>query len=68
MSVITQPLSDDELPLSIWWMRSLLIVMLFGFTVLGAITVLAYRNAPPIPLVVDEQGITLFSGDDISEG
>jgi nitric oxide reductase subunit B len=40
-----------------------------GFAVLITITMLAYRNAPPIPAqVVDAQGAALFSGDDIRDG
>ena len=69
MSVAAQPLTDDDGPLSPWWIRGMLIVMAIGFTGLIAITLLAYRNAPPIPAqVVDAQGVTLFSGDDVSEG
>ncbi len=59
----------DDGPLSPWWLRSIGIVMVIGFGVLIAITVLAYRNAPPIPdNVVDTQGATLFTGEDIGNG
>jgi nitric oxide reductase subunit B len=59
----------DDGPLSPWWLRSIGIVMVIGFGVLIAITVLAYRNAPPIPgKVVDSQGATLFTGEDIGNG
>jgi nitric oxide reductase subunit B len=59
----------DDGPLSPWWMRAILIVMVIGFAVLIAITVLAYRNAPPIPRVVaDPQGTTLFTSADIGDG
>ena len=69
MSIAAQPLTDDDGPLSPWWMRGMLIVMVIGFTGLIAITLLAYRNAPPIPAqVVDAQGAPLFTGDDISDG
>jgi nitric oxide reductase subunit B len=69
MSVGAQPLSEDDGPLSPWWMRAVLLVMMLGFTGLITITMLAYRNAPPIPAqVVDAQGATLFSGDDIRDG
>ena len=61
-------LTDDG-PLSPWWLRSIGMVMLIGFGVLIAITVLAYRNAPPIPgKVVDAQGTTLFTSEDIGNG
>ncbi len=59
----------DERPLSPWWLRAIVIVMVIGFTVLIAITALAYRNAPPIPhIVVDPQGKPLFTDADIGEG
>lgn len=69
MSVAAQPLTEDDGPLSPWWKRTILIVMVLGFAGLIMITTLAYRNAPPIPLhVVDAQGAAVFSGDDISAG
>ena len=69
MSVAAQPLTEGDGPLSPWWIRGILIVMVLGFSGLAATTMLAYRNAPPIPAqVVDAQGATLFSGEDISEG
>lgn len=59
----------DEGPLSPWWLRSIGIVMLIGFGVLIAITALAYRNAPPIPgKVLDAQGNTLFTSEDVGNG
>lgn len=66
----TLPLPEPEnTPLSPWWIRAILAVMVVGFAVLIAITVLGYRNAPPIPgKVVDAQGTTLFTGDDIRAG
>ncbi len=70
MSNAAQPQAEPEdTPLSVWWIRSVLIVMGFGFSVLLGITALAYRNAPPIPrIVVDTTGATVFTGDDISNG
>ena len=59
----------DERPLSPWWLRAIVIVMVIGFTVLIAITALAYRNAPPIPhIVADPQGKPLFTDIDIGDG
>src|SRR5262245_57048324 len=56
-------------PVSRWWVRTLLTVMVLGFAALIGITMLAYRNAPPIPArVVDEAGATLFTADDVAEG
>lgn len=69
MSVAAQPLSEDDGPLSPWWLRSVVIVMVLGFAGLITITTLAYRNAPPIPAqVLDAQGAALFSGADIGDG
>jgi len=67
---VALPASDpEEFPLSPWWGRSVLIVMVLGFAGLLAITALAYRNAPPIPRqVTDAGGGVLFTGDDISNG
>ncbi|MES2260134.1 MAG: cbb3-type cytochrome c oxidase subunit I [Pseudomonadota bacterium] len=68
MSPALQAVSDDA-PLSPWWIRTIVIVMLLGFSGLAMITMLSYRNAPPIPLrVLDERGGTLATGDDISAG
>ena len=70
MNGVTQPLStEDDDSLSSWWIRAVLIVMVFGFAGLITITMLAYRNAPPIPAqVVDAQGVTVFSGGDVRDG
>jgi nitric oxide reductase subunit B len=70
LSAVAQPLTtEDDDPLSPWWKRAILIVMVLGFAGLIMITMLAYRNAPPIPAqVVDAQGVTLFSGDDVRDG
>jgi nitric oxide reductase subunit B len=66
----TLPLPEPEdTPLSPWWKRTILAVMVFGFAILIAITVLGYKQAPPIPgKVVNAQGTTLFTGDDIRAG
>ncbi len=68
MSIATQPITDDD-PLSPWWIRSIIIIMILGFSGLIMVTMLSYRNAPPIPhIVLDEHGNTLFSGEDIGNG
>ncbi|MGH8687696.1 MAG: nitric-oxide reductase large subunit [Burkholderiales bacterium] len=69
MSAADQASAGNDRPLSPWWLRTVLIVMVLGFSGLITITMLAYRNAPPIPAqVVDAQGAALFSGDDIRDG
>ncbi|MEP7245671.1 MAG: nitric-oxide reductase large subunit, partial [Gammaproteobacteria bacterium] len=68
-SIAAQPLTEDDTDLSPWWLRTVLIVLVVGFTALIGVTLLAYRNAPPIPAhVVDAQGVSVFSGDDIRAG
>ncbi|MGB4811411.1 MAG: hypothetical protein WBP13_02870 [Methylophilaceae bacterium] len=69
MNLTAQPLINDDSPLSPWWIRSIIFVMILGFSGLILVTTLSYRNAPPIPQVVlDEHGNTLFSGEDIGNG
>ncbi len=59
----------EESPLSPWWIRTVLIVLAVGFTGLAAITLLAYRNAPPVPeQVVDDRGAIVYTGDDVRDG
>ena len=68
-NVAAQPVTEDDGPLSPWWIRAMVIVMVLGFSGLILITTLSYRNAPPIPArVVNAQGALVFSADDVSEG
>lgn len=56
-------------PLSPWWRHSVLLVMMFGFSILTVVTVLTYTNAPPIPRrVVNSGGALIFTGDEIERG
>ena len=60
---------SDSSPLSPWWKQAVLLVMIFGFTLLTIVTVKAYHGAPPIPArVVDTSGKPVFTGDDIKRG
>ena len=68
-NVAAQPVAEDDGPLSPWWIRAVVIVMVLGFSGLLLITTLSYRNAPPIPAqVVNAQGAFVFSADDVGEG
>ncbi|RDI98055.1 nitric-oxide reductase large subunit [Dyella solisilvae] len=59
----------DEDRLSPWWLRSVLLVMVFGFAMLIGITGLAYRHAPPIPSqVLGPDGAVLYTSDDVGAG
>src|SRR5215831_10411147 len=58
---------DTEL--SPWWKRSLILLMVSGFSMLGYLAARTYRDAPPIPgRVVDPGGATLFTSQDIIAG
>lgn len=68
-SIAAQPVTEDDGPLSPWWIRAVVIVMIFGFAGLILITTLSYQNAPPIPArVVSLQGAALFTADDVGDG
>ena len=55
--------------LSPWWRRGALAVLVVGFSILAAITVMTYRNAPPIPVrVTGSAGQVVFTGEDILDG
>ena len=55
--------------LSQWWRRAVIIVMLIGFSLLIYLTVNSYHTAPPIPdRVITEEGVVLFTGDDVRGG
>src|SRR5687767_3280918 len=55
--------------LSPWWRHAVVLVMVFGFTILIWRSVATYSDAPPIPArVVDASGETVFTGDDILAG
>ncbi len=61
--------ASPKRPLSPWWRHGVILVMIFGFSGLGIVTALTYKNAPPIPAkVVDPAGKTLFTGDDVEAG
>lgn len=69
MNALLEETFDDNGDLSPWWLRIIGIVMVIGFGLLLTITLLAYRNAPPIlGSVVDARGQVLFTGDDVSDG
>ena len=59
----------EEITLSPGWRKSVLLILVIGFSVLIWVSVRAYRDAPPIPKkVVTEAGETIFSGEDILSG
>jgi nitric oxide reductase subunit B len=51
------------------WVQAVLLVVLFGFFVLGLLAYRTYQAKPPIPdRVVDQQGQTLFTERDVERG
>jgi nitric oxide reductase subunit B len=58
-----------EVQLSPWWRRSVVIILIFGFTILIGLAARTYTDAPPIPeKVVDRSGATVFTRADIVSG
>lgn len=58
-----------ELLVAKGWVQAGLLVMLFGFTVLGWLGYRAHTDSPPVPeRVVDPAGNVLFTGEDIRTG
>ncbi|HET8711651.1 MAG TPA: hypothetical protein VFM32_09755, partial [Spongiibacteraceae bacterium] len=55
--------------LSPWWRRASVIVLVLGLAVLSLLTVMVYREAPPIPKrVVTADGTSVFTADDVRSG
>jgi nitric oxide reductase subunit B len=62
-----EPASDERL--SRWWPRTVVAVILVGFSVLIMLTIKVHYDAPPIPdRIVDERGAVLFTKQDIQAG
>jgi len=41
--------APEDTRLSPWWRQAVILVMVFGFTLLTIVTVKTYSGAPPIP-------------------
>lgn len=62
---------DEKLsePLSPWWKHAVILVLIAGFSILIALSVRAYKYAPPIPgKALDAAGNTVFTGEDVIGG
>src|SRR5829696_5476696 len=58
-----------QLLVSKGWVQGVLLVMLFGFFVLGLLAYRTYQAKPPLPQrVVDPAGTTLYTARDITAG
>ncbi len=61
--------SKRNLIISSRWGQAVVIVLLFGFFVMGLLAYRTYTSEPPIPArVVDASGQVLFTGADITRG
>jgi nitric oxide reductase subunit B len=66
---MSQTIADAVESLSPWWRRGVIIILLFGFTVLIWLAARTYTDAPPIPgRVIDRSGATVFTRTDIVAG
>lgn len=66
MSTVTL---HTEQALSPWWLRAVVAVMVLGFGALISLSMMAYKDAPPIPArVVAPDGTLIFTADDVADG
>ena len=66
---MSQTNPDAAESLSPWWRRGVIIILIFGFTVLIWLAARTYTDAPPIPgKVIDRSGATVFTRTDILAG
>ena len=62
-------LPKRDLLVSKTWIQAVALVVVFGFFVLGLLAYRIYSGEAPIPArVVDQKGIALFTGDDVTGG
>jgi len=58
-----------ELNLSKGWLQGVVLVMVFGFFVMGMLAVRTYTDSMPLPeQVTDPNGEVLYTGDDVTAG
>jgi nitric oxide reductase subunit B len=56
------------MPIARGWFQGALLTYLVGFTVLGVLAYLVYRDQPPLPTKVIASDKTLFTSDDVLGG
>ena len=61
-------MAREPMPISSRWFQRAVLTYLVGFTVLGILTYLVYRDQPPIPRSVVAADQVLFTRDDIVGG
>jgi len=58
-------MTREPMPISSLWFQGAVLTYLFGFTVLGLLAYLVYRDQPPIPARVLAENKVLFTREDI---
>jgi len=58
----------EPMPISSWWFPGAILTYLVGFTVLGILAYLVYRDQPPLPTKVVASDKILFTRDDVLGG
>lgn len=61
-------MAREPIPISSRWFQGAIITYLIGFTILGLLAYLVYRDQPPLPGKVVAGGQVLFTRDDIIRG
>jgi nitric oxide reductase subunit B len=61
-------MTREPMPISSLWFQGAVLTYLFGFTVLGLLAYLVYRDQPPIPTRVLAENKVLFTAEDIVAG
>jgi nitric oxide reductase subunit B len=61
-------MARQPMPISSRWFQGAMLTYLVGFTVLGLLAYLVYRDQPPIPATTVAGDKTLFTRDDILSG
>src|SRR6266545_2966661 len=58
----------EPMPISRWWFQGAILTYVVGFTVLGVLAYLVYRDQPPLPTTVVASDTILFTRDDVLGG
>ena len=61
-------MAKKMMPISSRWFQGAIITYLIGFTVLGILAYLVYRDQPPLPARVVAGDKAVFTRDDIMSG
>jgi nitric oxide reductase subunit B len=58
----------EPMPIARWWFQGAILTYVVGFTVLGVLAYLVYRDQPPLPTKVIASDTILFTRDDVLGG